>query len=118
MSVEDSILISSSRLAGISKDLLDDDESLNDEVITAINSNLNKLNQLGIGTVGFYITDDTSTWDEFYNDVPLEKRWFIREYIKLAVKKSVDPSNSTTLQQQYDEQMKELEFRLLVEQED
>lgn len=115
----DSILMSTATAAGISEDYLTDDESFKNEAITAINSHLNKLNQIGIGVIGFHIEDDGETWDDFFGDVvPPEKQWMVREYLKHAVRKSFDPPNSSMLQTQLDDQLRELEFRLLVCQDD
>lgn len=115
----DSILMSTATAAGISEDYLQDDESFKGEAITAINAHLNKLNQLGIGVVGFHIEDEETTWDEFFGGlVPPEKQWMAREYLKHALKKSFDPPNSSMLQAQLDDQLRELEFRLLIDQED
>lgn len=120
MAVEmDSILLTVAPMAGASAAYLEDDEAFKVELITAINSNLNKLNQLGIGVIGYHIEDEDNTWDEFFGDItPDEKKWMIREYVKHAIKKSFDPPNSSTLMQVINEEMSEYEFRLLVDQDD
>lgn len=115
----DSILLSTATGAGISEDYLADDTSFKNEAITAINATLNKFNQIGIGVMDFHIADATATWDQFFGDTtPQSKQWFAREYAKHALKKSFDPPNSSMLQSQLDDQMRELEFRLLVDQDD
>lgn len=120
MAVEtNSILLSVAPMAGASIDYLEDDDAFKVELITAINGNLSKLNQLGIGVQGFHIEDETAVWEDFFGDsTPEYKKWMIQEYMKHAVKKSFDPPNSSTLIQAINEQMHEYEFRLLVDQDD
>ena len=112
----DSILLSTATGAGFSADYFADEASFKDEAITAINATLNKFNQIGIGVVDFHIVDENATWDQFFGDTtPQSKQWFAREYAKHSLKKSMDPPNSSMLQSQLDDQMRELEFRLLVD---
>jgi hypothetical protein len=114
-----SILITTAEAAGFSADYVEDDAPFRNEILTAINSHLNKLNQIGIGVEGYHVESTEDTWDDFYGDlVPQNKQWLVREYLKHAVKKSVDPPTSSILQSQLKEQMDEIEFRLLVDQPD
>lgn len=115
---EDSILITIATSIGLSADYLTDNEAFNEELIISINTQLNKLNQLGIGTPGFAITGDTEVWADFLVDVPAEKQWMTKQYVRLNTKRSFDPPNSGILSSQLDNELKELEFRLLVDQED
>ena len=115
----DSILLTVAPMAGASLDYLEDDDAFKAELITAINGNLSKLNQLGIGVQGFHIEDETAIWKDFFGDItPDYKKWMIQEYMKHSVKKSFDPPNSSTLMQAINEQMQEFEFRLFVDQDD
>lgn len=120
MAVElNSILLTVAPMAGASGDYLQDDEAFTYELINGINANLGKLNQLGIGVDGFHIEGSTETWDQFYGeDLPDYKKWIVREYMKMAIRKSFDPPTSGTLMQALNDQMSEYEFRLLVDQED
>jgi hypothetical protein len=116
---DNSILKTTAEAVGFSEDYIEDDDPFKNEIITAINSHLNKLNQIGIGVEGYHIESADDEWDAFYGDVvPANKQWLVREYLKLAVKKSVDPPTSSILQSQLKEQMDEIEFRLLVDQPD
>lgn len=114
----DSILITSARAAGLSTDFIDDDEAFKTEVIMEINSNFNMLNQLGIGPIGFAIDDETTEWDAFLSEVPDEKKAMVRHYMRDKLKRTFDPFNSTVLASNIDREISELEFRLLVDQED
>lgn len=115
----DSILLTVAPMAGASLEFMEDDDAFKVELITAINGNLGKLNQLGVGIQGFHIEDETAVWEDFFGDfTPDYKKWMIREYMKFAIKKSFDPPNSSTLLQVINEQMSEYEFRLLVDQDD
>lgn len=118
MAESDSILITSARAAGLSTDFIDDDEAFKTEVIMEINSNFNMLNQLGIGPIGFAIDDETTEWDAFLSEVPDEKKAMVRHYMRDKLKRTFDPFNSTVLASNIDREISELEFRLLVDQED
>lgn len=114
----DSILITSARAAGLSTDFIDDDEAFKTEVIMEINSNFNMLNQLGIGPIGFAIDDETTEWDAFLSVVSDEKKAMVRHYMRDKLKQTFDPFNSTVLAGNIAHEISELEFRLLVDQED
>lgn len=114
----DSILITVATSIGLSEDYLSDNEAFDSELIMAINTQLNKLNQLGIGVFGFAIEGEDELWADFLADVPQEKHWMTKQYVRLNVKRLFDPPNSGILSSQIDNELKELEFRLLVDQED
>lgn len=119
MAESDSILITSAHAAGLSTDFMDDeDEAFKNEVLMEINSNFNMLNQLGIGPIGFAIVDETTEWDAFLSEVPNEKKAMVRHYMRDKLKRTFDPYNSTVLAGNIDREISELEFRLLVDQED
>jgi len=83
------------------------------DLITHINSEFNILDQLGIGPEdGFFITDDTATWDEYLQDQKTLKA--VQQYIYLKVRKVFDPPANSFLVDAIDKEIKELEWRLEV----
>ena len=86
------------------------------EIIDSINSELNKLNQIGIGIIGFQIKDENDTWADFLENCPVDKHGMVKEHAKWALKRAFDPPNSSILSSQIDERLREIEFRLLVDQ--
>lgn len=103
-----SILISTKKLSGIDKeyDIFDLD------VITYINSVFMILNQLGVGPKSvFSIDDETATWSEFEegnSDIRA-----CRDYMAQKVRLKFDPPTSATLKQALQDNIDELEWRLL-----
>lgn len=106
----DSILTSIKKLLGITEDYKHFDQ----DIVIHINSVLMVLTQLGVGPKeGFFIEDETSTWNEFLGDsMTIEA---VKTYVYLRVKLLFD---STTLSSTVIESMKqtisELEWRLNV----
>ena len=85
-------------------------DSFDIDVISCINTALNKLTQLGVGPDrGFIISDDTAKWSDFFDDLRL---YMIVEYVFMYVKTSFDPSASATLMDCYRSKMDELEWRI------
>lgn len=83
------------------------------DVIVSINSALMTLHQMGVGpTVCFSITGNTETWDQIIgSDTDLEG---IKQYIFLKTKYLFDPPSTSSVQEAYANQIKELEWRLYV----
>lgn len=107
---QDSILATVKKMLG-----LDDDYSPYDmDVIVLINAALMNLFQLGVGPKeGFTVADYTQTWSQLLiNPVKLESA---KMYVYLKVKTTFDPSTSSFVQEAYNKQIAELEFRLNVQ---
>ena len=105
----DSILNSTKKLLGISAE----DTDFDTDVIMNINSALAVLTQLGVGpSDGFSISDSSSTWSEFISG---NKRLeFVKTYVYLKVKVAFDPPLSSTVMEAMNQQIRELEWRILV----
>lgn len=89
-------------------------EAFDFDLIININMVLNILNQLGVGPAeGFAITDDTQTWSDFISD--MSKLEMVKTYVYLKVKQVFDPNQNSNITQAYNEQIKELEWRLNVQ---
>lgn len=105
----ESILNTIKKLLGISADY----EAFDMDIIININMAINILYQLGVGPSGYFITDSSNTWSEYLNDAPnLE---MVKTYIYLKVKQAFDPNQNSSISQSYDNQIKELEWRLNVQ---
>lgn len=111
--METSILTTIKKLLG-----LPDDYTVFDlDVITHINSAFSTLTQLGVGPpVGFMIEDDSAVWTDFIVD-DLQYN-AVKTYIYLRVKQVFDPPATSYLISAFDEQIKELEWRLNVHREE
>lgn len=90
-----------------------DDDAFDIDVMMHINSVFSTLEQLGLGPVGgLMITDDSTTWDQFYG---LDNRLnAIQTYVYLRVKLLFDPPQNSYHTTSIKEQIKELEWRLNV----
>jgi len=107
--MSDSILTSTKKILGLDADY----EAFDPDVIMFINSALGTLNQLGIGPEdGFSISDESATWEDFLGD---DKRLdSAKQYIYLKVRVVFDPPDSGWLAASFEEQIKELGWRLNV----
>lgn len=106
--IENSILGSIKKKLG---GMADVDYYFDSDLIDHINSVFSILNQLGVGKEGFAITSIDETWDEFTDDPKLN---MVKTYVYLKVKQYFDPSQNSSVLQSYDQQIKELEWRLNV----
>lgn len=104
----DSILSSTKQLAGLGPDY----EPFDPQIIMYINSVFLVLKQLGVGPEeGFFITDDSSTWDEFIpeNEFLCEA---VKAYMGDKVRLRFDPPTSTALLEALKQNVAECEWRL------
>lgn len=110
--MSDSILTSVKKLVGI----LEDDTTFDTDIIMHINSVFMILNQLGIGpSTGYSITDKTPTWANYVAvSANLEG---LKSYMILRVKMLFDPSTTSYTQDSQNKQIAELEWRLIVQNE-
>ncbi len=107
--MEESILISTKRVLGIAEDYTVFDL----DILTHINAAFSILNQLGLGQIdGFYIQDETATWDLF--EVPLNQLNLVKTYVILKVRMLFDPPATGFLVTAMENQLKEYEWRLNV----
>lgn len=105
--MSDSILTTTKKVLGIEEDYVDFDV----DVILHINSVLSTLNQLGVGTDdGFMILDASPTWVDFFGVDPRLNA--IKSYVFLRVRLLFDPPGTSFLINAYQQQIKELEWRL------
>lgn len=86
------------------------------EIIMDINTILGVLNQLGVGTIGFSITDNTATWDEFFVPETLKGITIneVKTYVAKRVQMLFDPPTSGIYMDALKQVVSELEFRINV----
>jgi len=110
--VAQSILNSTKKILG----LAEDDTSFDLDVLLHINSVLAILTQVGIGPEeGFTIEDSTPTWEAF---VGTDKQLsLVKTYVYLKVRLVFDPPTTSFAIESFNEQVKELEWRLNVHRE-
>lgn len=106
--MEESILTSIKKLIG----LTEEDTSFDLDVIIAINTAIETLEQIGVqGTVGFFVTSSDEVWDDY---LPNQNEVFsmIKNFIAIKVKQLVDPTQSSILKEILDAQIHELTVRI------
>ena len=105
--MEESILISTKKVLGLSSDSTDFDL----DVITHINASFSILNQLGVGPeASFFIEDDTAVWADF--GAPDNQLNLVKTYIYLKVRILFDPPQIGFLMDAAQKQVLEYEWRL------
>ena len=105
----DSILTSTKSKLGITDPEV---TAFDNDIIPLINMAFNTLTQIGVGPdEGFFIEDDTATWEDFIGDDRHIK--VIEEYVYLVTKVIFDSSTMTAATIEiFKEQAKQIECRL------
>jgi hypothetical protein len=108
--METSILTSTKKVLGIE----DDYTAFDLDITIHINTALSTLSQLGIGPIaGLSIEDKTTNWSDFItDDDPFYNS--VKTYVYLRVRQVFDPPATSYLIAAFDQQIKELEWRLNV----
>lgn len=105
----ESILTSVKKMLGITEEYTHFDA----DIIMHINSVFMILQQLGVGPKeGFYIEDDTATWQEFLGDA--SRLHAVKSYMYLKVRLLFDPPASSTVMECMKQLISECEWRLNV----
>ena len=105
---KDSILLDIKKLLGI----LPEEESFDVDIIIYINSVFNTLSQLGVNTNNAKIKDSKNTWSEFYSNKDDEYIELIKTYMYLKVRLLFDPPLNSSILNSFKETIRELEWRL------
>lgn len=110
--MSDSILTSTKKILGLEENYTAYDQ----DVLIHINSVFSILNQLGLGPEdGFMINDATTVWEDFLGvDSRLNS---VKTYVYLRVRLLFDPPTTSYLITAFNEQIRELEWRLNVKRE-
>lgn len=94
----------------------EDYEAFDTDIIIHINTAFTNLHQLGVGPKEpFKIRDKYSYWDEFIQTGTAES---VKDYVYTRVRRIFDPPTSSIANEALKEEMKELEFRLNVSEDD
>lgn len=111
--MSESILNSIKKMIGIDPDCVDFDTT----IINHINSAFMTLNQLGVGPVnGYRIKNNSNEWKEYIKET--DDIDAVKDYIYLKVKMIFDPPINGSIIESYKENIKELEWRLMVKSEE
>ena len=89
------------------------------EIITYINTAFSTLNDLGVGSAsGFSIEDDVAEWDDFLPPTTEKvKLSNTKTYVYLKVRLIFDPPTTSYAIKSFEDQLREIEWRLNVERE-
>lgn len=104
--ITDSILNSVKKWCGLPEDYL----PFEDDIVSCINSELNILNQVGVGVVGFQISDSSSKWSDFLT-TDETKFGMAKQYVKIKTRLIFDPPANSFVQTALKEQADELLWR-------
>lgn len=105
----ESILTSIKKLLGVSEDY----HQFDDDIIMHINTVFLNLTQLGVGPEdGFFIEDDSSSWDDFVDIENNAQLHAVKSYMYLKVKLLFDPPLSSSVIESTNRMISELEWRL------
>lgn len=107
--MNDSILITIKKMLGFDADYT----AFDTDIIVAINSALMVLGQLGVCDPGFMITGADETWAAMLKDSTLLESAKLHMYLKVKV--AFDPPSSSFVLASFENQIKEMEWRLNVQ---
>lgn len=108
----------SSSILGTMREMLtgsiEDSAEFDPQIILHINTVLSTLNQLGVGPdEGFVIESSDETWEDFIGE-DLNKYNMVKTYMYLKVRLVFDPPQNSFIVKSFEDQCKELEWRLNV----
>ena len=107
-----SILDSTKKAIGIGADY----DVFDPDIIMHINTAFSTLAQLGVGPEdGFQIVDDKTAWSDYL--LAEKERNMVKSYVYLRVRLLFDPPETSYLINAFNDQVKELEWRLNVHEE-
>lgn len=108
--MEENILDSIKDMLGINKE----DEAFDNDVLVNINSAFSTLYQIGVGYGHHYfLLNGSETWDDVFIETDVID--FIKLYTFMKVKIVFDPPTNSSVLQAFIDQMKEIEYRILLE---
>ena len=108
--VEPSILLSTKKALNLDPEY----EHFDQDIIMHINTAIMALVQIGIGpSTGFLVTSKNETWFEYIDNEMMYAP--VKSYIYLKTRLLFDPPDNSFLRDAINEQLKEIEWRLFVE---
>lgn len=106
----ESILNSIKQKLGLSPDVITEFDT---DVTDAINMAISTLTQLGIGPdTGYAIHSSEDKWEDYIGNDP--RLTMVKTYVYLKTRMIFDPPQSSYVMSSFEEQVKELEWRLNV----
>lgn len=106
----DSILNTIKKLLGIDSE----DDSFDIDVMVIINSIIPTLSQMGIGPQnGFIVTTSDNKWQEYIGDSAINIEG-VKTYLYLKTKLIFDPPTNSTVIEALNNNLKELEWRMML----
>ena len=106
----DSILTTVKKLLGIDEE----DVSFDTDVIVSINTAIPSLSQMGIGPPnGFIVTSKDQKWTDYISDTTINLEG-VKTYLYLKTKLIFDPPTNSTVIQSIENNLKELEWRMML----
>jgi hypothetical protein len=108
----ESILNEIKKMLGIAADY----DAFDTDIKIHINAALTRLSQLGVKCVAekIQITGNSETWTNLFGEVDDDKLNQIQEFVYLKTKLVFDPPASATINQSYENRVKELEWEINV----
>ena len=110
VTANDSILLTIRKMLGGSEDYRVFDVDL----CSFINSSIMKLYQMGIGEIGFSVNGPEKTWRDYLGD-DFEKLRSVVDFIYTEVRMKFDPPSNSFVMNAMKDNLKELEWRLIVQ---
>ena len=88
-------------------------EGFNTDLMVHLNSSLMELAQIGVVPEGTVLENETTTWADLIGEN--KKLEGIKSYLYFKVKIMFDPPASSTILAAYQEEIKRLEWRLMIQ---
>lgn len=110
ITADDSILLTIRKMLGGSVDYAVFDVDL----CTFINSSIMKLYQMGIGEIGFSVDGEEQTWRDYLGD-DFKKLRSVVDFIYTEARIKFDPPSNSFVMNAMKDNLKELEWRLIVQ---
>lgn len=107
---DDSILLTIRKMLGGSAEY----DVFDVDLCSFINSSIMKLYQMGIGEIGFSVNGPEKTWRDYLGD-DFEKLRSVVDFIYTEVRMKFDPPSNSFVMNAMKENLKELEWRLIVQ---
>ena len=84
------------------------------DLCSFINSSIMKLYQMGIGEIGFSVDGEEQTWRDYLGN-DFEKLRSVVDFIYTEVRMKFDPPSNSFVMNAMKDNLKELEWRLIVQ---
>ena len=110
ITADDSILLTIRKMLGGSAEY----NVFDVDLCSFINSAIMKLYQMGIGEIGFSVNGPEKTWRDYLGD-DFEKLRSVVDFIYTEVRMKFDPPSNSFVMNAMKENLKELEWRLIVQ---